>query len=103
MSFVGGKRLSEIWNGRKLTLTLHGPAGLQDTTFIACGNQGIDHVNVNGKPASFFFDPAQRLAHGPVTYTSRPLKIEVICSPGDDNKLPTRPATPDPLGILFDH
>ncbi|MDB6058574.1 MAG: hypothetical protein JWO95_2418 [Verrucomicrobiales bacterium] len=101
----GGKRLSESWDRRKrkLTLTLQGPAGLQDTIFIACESQAIDHINVNGKPASFSYDPAQRMAHGPVTFTSRPLKIEVIYSSGDDNKLPTRPATPDPLGNLFDH
>ncbi|MGZ5517594.1 MAG: hypothetical protein ACXWJX_07845 [Limisphaerales bacterium] len=99
----GGKRLSETWNGRKLTLTIQGPAGLQDTIFIGCENQGIEQVKVNGKSASFSFDPAQRMAHGPVTFTSRPLKIEVNCSPDADNKLPTHPAAPDSLGYLFDH
>jgi hypothetical protein len=95
----GGKRISEAWDSRKriLTLTIQGPAGLQDTIFIGCENQGIKQVKVNGKPASFFVDVAQRMVHGPVTFTARPLKIEVICSLDGEHKLPAQLAPPDAL------
>ncbi len=96
----GGKRISEEWDGkqRKFTLTLQGPAGLQDTLFIGCVGQDIEQVNVSGKPEQFFFDPAQGLVHGKVTFTTQPLKIEVLCSPNSANALPAHPVAPGPLG-----
>ena len=91
----GGKRISEVWDGaaRKLTLTLQGPAGLQDTVFLWAAKQGLQEVVVAGKPAPFFFDPTQGLAHGLVTFTAQPLRIEVLCSQDGANRLPEKPVT----------
>jgi hypothetical protein len=88
----GGKRLSETWDAkaRKLTFTVHGPAGLQDTLFLGGAKHGLQEVLVGGKPAPFFFDPAQGLAHGLVTFVAEPLRIEVLCSPEGANRLPER-------------
>jgi hypothetical protein len=95
----GGKRISESWDGtmRKLTFTIHGPAGLQDTIFIGGATFGIRQVVVAGKPAVFSFDPDQGLAHGSVTFTASPLKVEVLCSPDGVNGLPEKTAPRDPL------
>jgi hypothetical protein len=99
----GGKRLSEVWDDqtRKLTLTIQGPAGLQDTIFVGCVSQGIEQVSVGGKREPFFFDPAQGLVHGKVTFTSQPLKVEVLCSPSAANGLPDSPVPAGPLGHLL--
>ena len=88
----GGKRLSETWDPktRKLTFTVHGPAGLQDTVFLGGAKHGLQEVLVGGKPAPFFFDPAQGLAHGLVTFVAEPLRIEVLCSPEGANRLPEK-------------
>jgi hypothetical protein len=95
----GGKRISERWDARKrkLTFEVHGPAGLQDTIFIAGAKQGIQQVVVGGKQADFFYDPAQGLAHGNVTFTGKPLKMEVNCSPQNANALPEKLVTAAPL------
>ena len=89
----GGKRLSEVWDGkaRKLTLAVHGPAGLQDTVFLGGASQGLEQVLVGGKAASFFYDPTQGLAHGHVTFALDPLTIEVLCSQNGTNSLPEKP------------
>ena len=88
----GGKRLAETWDAktRKLTFTVHGPAGLQDTVFLGGAKHGLQEVLVGGKPAPFFFDPAQGLAHGLVTFVAEPLRIEVLCSPEGANRLPEK-------------
>jgi hypothetical protein len=52
---------------------------------------------VGGKQADFFYDPAQGLAHGDVTFTGKPLKIEVNCSPEKANALPEKPVAAAPL------
>jgi len=98
----GGKRISEEWDGknRKLMLTVQGPAGVQDTLVVGCGNQGIKELAVNGKQEPFFFDAAQGLVHGKVTFTSRPLKIEVLCSPNSANALSESPIVAAPLASI---
>lgn len=92
----GGKRISEHWDAtaRKLTVTLHGPAGLQDTVFLAGASQGLQLVLAGGQPGRFFYDPAQGLAHGQVTFTAKPLTVEVYCSRSGTNRLPTKVTTP---------
>ena len=69
----GGKRLSEAWDGktRKLTFAVQGPAGLQDTVFLGGANHGLQQVLIGGKPAPFFFDPAQG------TYLASPATLAV--------------------------
>ncbi len=95
----GGKRLSEVWHGkaRKLTLAVHGPAGLQDTVFLGGVNQGLQQVLVGGKAASFFYDPTQGLAHGHVAFALDPLTIEVLCSQNGTNSLPEKPVPAGPV------
>jgi len=95
----GGKRISERWDvrSRELTLEIHGPPGLQDTIFIAVGRYGIQQVEVAGKPADFLYDPSQGLVHGQVIFTTKPLKIEVRCSPANANTLPGKPVAADAL------
>lgn len=92
----GGKRISELWDASKRTLTfeIHGPAGLRDTIFIGGAKPGIKMVVVGGKHADFYFDPAQGLAHGDVTFTAKPLKVEVHCAPRGGNELPEKTTTP---------
>jgi hypothetical protein len=95
----GGKRISERWDvrKRKLTFEVHGPAGLQETIFIAAVNRGFQQVLVGGKRADFFYDLAQGLAHGTVTFTGKPLKVEVNCSPENANAMPEKPVATAPL------
>ncbi|MCX7424567.1 MAG: hypothetical protein NTW96_02890 [Planctomycetia bacterium] len=97
----GGKRISETWDGttRKLVFTADGPAGLQETLFLGGARHGIERVVVAGEDAPFAFDPAQGLAHGPVTFASEPLKIEVIGASDGANHLPEKPVTADPLTL----
>jgi hypothetical protein len=97
----GGKRISETWDAKKrnLTIELHGPAGLQDTIYVRSGKPGIEQILVASQPAPFFFDPVQGLAHGSMTFTSEPVKVEVLCSPGGANRLPEKRVTPDPLAL----
>lgn len=99
----GGKRISEEWDGKKrrLTLAIQGPAGLQDTLLIGCGKEGIEQVNVSGKGEPFCFDAAQGLVHGKVTFTSQPLKVEVLCSSNAANALPESPVAAGPLAFVF--
>jgi hypothetical protein len=95
----GGKRISEHWDAaaRKLTLAVQGPAGLHETLFLGGANHGLRQVLFNGYPAAFFFDPAQGVAHGKVVFTSKPLTLELLCSPDDANHLPHKPLPPPPL------
>ena len=95
----GGKRISEVWDAqrRELTFEIQGPAGLQDTVFVGGAQQGFGKIIVSGKRAAFFFDPAQGLAYGMVTFAAKPLKITVFCSPNRVNELPERPVIDSPL------
>ncbi len=95
----GGKRISEAWDGeaRKLVLTIQGPAGLRDAVFIGGARQGIQQVLVAGKPAPFFIDSTQGLAHGMVTFTRDPLRLEVLGSANGTSKLPEEAVLPDPV------
>jgi len=97
----GGKRISELWDGRaqKLTLAVHGPAGLQDTLFVGGAEHGIQEVVVAGKRVAFFFDRTQGLAHGTVTFAAEPLKMEVRCSPDGASGLPERQVAADALAF----
>jgi len=94
----GGKRISENWDARKrkLSLVLQGPAGLRDAVFLGGANRGIQSVRVGGQPASFCLDRAQGLAHGQVTFTAKPLLIEVLCSREGTNGLPEIPTVTAP-------
>jgi hypothetical protein len=58
--------------------------------FLGGAKHGLQEVLVGGKPAPFFFDPDQGLAHGLVTFVAEPLRIEVLCSPAGDNRLPEK-------------
>jgi hypothetical protein len=95
----GGKRISERWDAatRKLTLAVQGPAGLHETLILGGANHGLRQVLFNGHPAAFYFDPAQRLAHGRVVFTPKPLTLEFVCSPDDVNHLPHKPLPPSLL------
>jgi len=95
----GGKRIIERWDAhrRKLTFEIHGPTGLQETIFIAAATCGIQQILVAGNRADFSFDPTQGLAHGPVTFARKPLKVEVFCSASRANELPEEPVTAGPL------
>jgi len=97
----GGKRISERWDARrrKLSLEIIGPAGLRDTIFIAGAGQGIQQLLVGGKRAEFFFDPSQGLAHGDMTFTVKPLRIEVLCSANGANTLPEKAIVADALAV----
>jgi hypothetical protein len=95
----GGKRIAETWDQRagRLTVTVQGPAGGQDEVFIGGAKHGISQVMVGGRPASFFYDSTQGIAHGQVTFTNEPLKIEVLYSPNSVNQLPEKPVAAGPL------
>jgi hypothetical protein len=97
----GGKRLSETWHPRRhqLTVELQGPPGLTDTAFFWVGDRGVKKVLVDGKEARFLMDSSQHLVHGPVTFTHRAVKVQVLCSEPGSNLLPVRSAAPDPLGL----
>ncbi len=89
----GGKRISEQWDDRsaKLTVELHGPAGLEDTVLIAAGTRRIGEVRVNGNQTPFFLDPAQQVAHGKVVFGPDPIRIEVMGSAVSGGGLPEKP------------
>jgi hypothetical protein len=95
----GGKRISEAWDGkkRKLTFEIQGPAGLQDTVFVGGAQLGFEKILIGGKAAAFFSDPAQDLAYGTVTFTDKPLKVTVFCSPGRISRLTERAVVAGPL------
>ena len=95
----GGKRIAERWDGqaRRLSLRLHGPAGLQDTVVLGVGDQGIEKVTVDGEPVAFLLDPEKGLAHGAVTFGREPISVEVLCSGTAESSLETRALGPDDL------
>jgi hypothetical protein len=91
----GGKRIAEEWDRKKntLTLSIQGPAGLEETLFLGCVKLGVERVLVNGKPQPFFFDQAHGLIHGNVTFGSAPLRIEVLVVQNAAHRLPERPVS----------
>lgn len=95
----GGKRISETWDGQasKLSLTLFGPSGLEDTVLVATGGKGIEQVSVDGKRADFVVDPAAKMAHGRVTFGREPIRLEVTCTANGACRLPAGSITPDEL------
>jgi hypothetical protein len=95
----GGKRLAETWRPRRqqLTLSLQGPPGLTDTAFVWVGDRGVSKVLVDGKEAKFFLDSTQGLVHGPITFSSQPVKVELFISERNSNRLPGAPAPADVL------
>lgn len=95
----GGKKLSENWDRRqrRLTVTLQGPPGLEDTVFLAPGEEAIRTVRAGGKPQSFFLDPEQGLVHGRVTFARDPLVLEVSCAQAGANSLPHASVPPSAL------
>jgi hypothetical protein len=95
----GGKRLSEVWDGRqrKLTVEVQGPAGLRDTVFLWSGKPGIEKILVAGQTAAFAFDPVRGLVHGQVTFRPEPLRIEVFWSTNQVAQLPEAPVLGDPI------
>jgi len=95
----GGKRIAEEWDRKKskLTLSIQGPAGLEETLFLGCVKLGVERVLVDGKPQPFFFDQAQGLIHGKVKFASQPLKVECLCSPNGIHALPQGPVAASPL------
>lgn len=99
----GGKRIAEHWDSRKqkLTVSVQGPVGLEETLCFASVARGIQGVTVGGKPAPFFFDRTHGVVHGTVTFTGEPLEMEVSCSQSSANGLPEKavPAAP-PAGLL---
>ena len=79
-------------------LFLQGPAGLRDEIFVFIGGgQAIGQVLVAGQQASFYIDSTQGVAHGTVTFTRDPLRVEVLGTANDGAKLPEKPVSPCPL------
>ncbi len=93
----GGKRIAETWDdqARKLTVTIHGPAGLKETVFFG-GEPGIAKVTVAGKPAEFSRAPASQLVHGQITFAATPLTIELVASSDGRNLLPEKAVAAGP-------
>lgn len=98
----GGKRISEQWDNRKrkLSITIQGPAGLENTVFFAPIGPAVQQVSVAGKPAPFFFDRARGLVHGQVVFQSKPIELVVSCSAAGASSLPEKPAPAAPLPDL---
>jgi hypothetical protein len=100
----GGKRLKEHWDGgqRKLTLSVQGPEGVEETLFFTTVGRGILGVTIGGKPAPFFYDSARKLVHGNVTFTREPLEVEVSCARGTANSLPEQAVAAAALSGLME-
>jgi len=95
----GGKRIAEEWDAehRKLSLTLQGPCGVDETVCLGSPERNIKRVSVGGKAQPFFYDLTQGLAHGQVVFGPDPLKLEVFLSDNTTDPLPERPVAPAPL------
>jgi hypothetical protein len=96
----GGKRLAETWRPgrRQLTISLQGPPGLTDTAFVWVGDRGVSKVLLDGKEAKFSLDSTQGVVHGPVTFSSRPVKVDLFLGDRSSGRLPEALAPPDVLG-----
>jgi hypothetical protein len=93
----GGKRISEEARADRLVVEIQAPAGLDDVVVFDAAGHGVKAVTVDGKPAEFFFDPAKRLVHGNVTFTTQSVKLEVIFSSNGHNGLAEKSLGPDKL------
>jgi hypothetical protein len=105
----GGKRISESRiasasspseqeaRAKTVRFSIQGPAHAQTTVWIGVARNGIGKVVVNGMVAQFFYDAAQDVAYGPVTFADEPLTVEVHGSPDGINQLPVRSVEADPL------
>jgi len=94
----GGKRISEAWDaaGRRLSLRLQGPGGMEGVVVVGTGGHTLGQVTVDGKPAEFFADPGRGLVHGKVTFAQGPVRLETAAV-SDAGALPQRPLTADEL------
>jgi hypothetical protein len=92
----GGKRISEAWDRphNKLSLQIHGPAGLEERVVLGSDGRGVKHVTVDGRPAEFFVDPRRKVIHGIVKFGTRPISIEVVATPDDTGRLSEAPIPP---------
>jgi hypothetical protein len=99
----GGKRIAERWDGqaRTLSLTLHGPVGLEDVVVLGAEGRGIESVSLDGNPVAFFLDADKRLVHGAVTFGREPITLEVLCSGTAESSLENRALAPDALGTKY--
>ena len=93
----GGKRISEDAQADKLVVEIQAPAGLDDVVVFDAAGRGVKEVTVDDKPAEFFVDPAKRLVHGHVTFTTQSVKLEVIFSSDGHNGLAEKSLGPDKL------
>lgn len=98
----GGKRISEQWDAtaRKLTLRLHGPAGLEQWIVLGTGGTALGQVMVDAQPAAFFCDPERGLAYGKVTFGREPVLLEAS-TVTDDSALPQQPIPPSELAAAY--
>jgi hypothetical protein len=75
----GGKRIAEQWEPaeQRLAVQLSGPAGLSDSVYLSAGSRPISSVTVNGQLAKFSLSPDGSLIHGPITFRTDPILLEV--------------------------
>lgn len=104
----GGKRISEQWDAAtgKLSLRIHGPAGLEDWVILGTGGNSVARVTIDARPAEFFADPERGLAYGKVTFGREPVVLEAVTASGPDSShtvetLPQQPIPPDELTTLY--
>ena len=57
--------------------------------------------DVDEKPTNFFLDSSGGIAHGDVTFTHRPISVEVRFAPDSRSKLTTKMISPDDLTIQY--
>ncbi len=96
----GGKRIAEHWDADagRLSVRLHGPAGLEDLVVLMPGENTVDSITVNGQAAAFFLDRDAGLLHGTITYGQAPVLLEVHRGDnGSASPIPVKPITPDRL------
>jgi hypothetical protein len=62
------------------------------------GDRGLSKVLVDGREAKFLLDSTQGLIHGPITFTNRPIEVDVFLCDRTSNRLAEAPASPDVLG-----
>ena len=100
----GGKRISEHWDAAagRLSVRIHGPAGLEDWVVLGTGGVTVARVMVGARPAEFFVDSNRRLVFGKVTFSQTPVLLEAGCVSAADTvgaagALPPKPIPPDQL------
>lgn len=95
----GGKRIVERWDEQsgKLSVEIHGPAGLEDLVVFGGGDNGIEQVNIDGVPGEFYADVDEGVIHGNVTFGHEPIRVEVVRARDGLMKLPGQSIVPDEL------